>query len=117
MTEEEIRQRVKEILIKRDLGNDLTSQEEKILAYTHYAAGEQAVRNEGRTGHRDRRVASHYLGKLPRTLRSSSKAVSSSPFLEIRVNLRRAGFALAEERVYISAIPHEHSLALGLWTT
>jgi hypothetical protein len=44
MTEEEIRQRVKEILLKRDLGNDLTSQEERILAYTHYAAGEQAVK-------------------------------------------------------------------------
>jgi hypothetical protein len=44
MTEEEIRQRVKEILLKRDLGNDLTSQEERILAYAHYAAGEQAVR-------------------------------------------------------------------------
>jgi hypothetical protein len=43
MTEEEIRQRVKEILLKRDLGNDLSSQEERILAYTHYAAGEQAV--------------------------------------------------------------------------
>jgi hypothetical protein len=44
MTEEEIRQRVKEILLKRVLGNDLTSQEERILAYTHYAADEQAVR-------------------------------------------------------------------------
>ena len=44
MTEEEIRQRVKEILLKRDLGNELSSQEERILAYTHYAAGEQAVR-------------------------------------------------------------------------
>jgi hypothetical protein len=44
MTEEEIRQRVKEIPLERDLGNDLTSQEEWILAYTHYAAGEQAVR-------------------------------------------------------------------------
>jgi hypothetical protein len=44
MTEEEIRQQVKEILLKRDLGNDLSSQEERILAYTHYAAGEQAVR-------------------------------------------------------------------------
>jgi hypothetical protein len=44
MTEEEIRQRVKEILLKRDLGNALTSQEERILAYTHYAAGEQAMR-------------------------------------------------------------------------
>jgi hypothetical protein len=44
MTEEEIRQRVKEILLKRDLGYDLTSQEERILAYTHYAAGEQAMR-------------------------------------------------------------------------
>jgi hypothetical protein len=28
----------------QQLGNDLTSQEERILAYTHYAAGEQAVR-------------------------------------------------------------------------
>jgi hypothetical protein len=44
MTEEEIRQRVKEILLKRGLENDLTSQEERILAYTHYAADEQAVR-------------------------------------------------------------------------
>ena len=44
MTEEEIRQRVKEILLKRDLEKVLTSQEERILAYTHYAAGEQAVR-------------------------------------------------------------------------
>jgi hypothetical protein len=44
MTEEEIRQRVKEILLKRDLGDDLTSQEETILAYAYSAAGEQAVR-------------------------------------------------------------------------
>jgi hypothetical protein len=44
MTEEEIRQRVKESLLKRDLGNDLILQEERILAYTHYAAGDQAVR-------------------------------------------------------------------------
>ena len=44
MTVEEIRQRVREILLKRDLGNDLSSQEERILAYTHYAAGEQAMR-------------------------------------------------------------------------
>ncbi len=44
MTEEEIRQRVKEILLKRDIGEDLTSQEETILAYAYYAAGEQAVR-------------------------------------------------------------------------
>ena len=44
MTEEEIRQRVKEILLKRDLGYDLTSQEQRILAYTHYAAGEHAMR-------------------------------------------------------------------------
>jgi len=44
MTEEEIRQRVKEILHKRDIGDDLTSQEEAILAYTYFAAGEQAVR-------------------------------------------------------------------------
>ena len=44
MTEEEIRQRVKEILLKRDIGDDLTPQEETILAYAYYAAGEQAVR-------------------------------------------------------------------------
>ena len=44
MTEEEIRQRVKEIVLKRDLGEDLTSQEETILAYAYYAAGEQTVR-------------------------------------------------------------------------
>jgi hypothetical protein len=35
MTEEEIRQRVKEILLKRDLGDDLTAQEERILAYAY----------------------------------------------------------------------------------
>ena len=44
MTEEGIREREKEILLKRDLRDDLTSQEETILAYAHYAAGEQAVR-------------------------------------------------------------------------
>jgi hypothetical protein len=44
MTEEEIRQRVKEILHKRDTGDDLTSQEEAILAYAYFAAGEQAMR-------------------------------------------------------------------------
>ena len=44
MTEEEIRQRVKEILHKQDLGEALTSQEETILAYAYTAAGEQAVR-------------------------------------------------------------------------
>ncbi len=44
MTEEEIRQRVREILLKRDLGEVLSSQEETILAYAYYAAGEQAVR-------------------------------------------------------------------------
>jgi hypothetical protein len=44
MTEEEIRERVKEILLKRDRGDDLTSQEETILAYAYYAAGEQALR-------------------------------------------------------------------------
>ena len=44
MTEEEIRERVKEILLKQALGEDLTPQEETILAYAHYAAGEQAVR-------------------------------------------------------------------------
>jgi hypothetical protein len=38
------RQQVKEILHKRDIGDDLTSQEERILAYAYYAAGEQAVR-------------------------------------------------------------------------
>ena len=41
MTEEEIRQRVKEILLKQDLGDRLTSQEETILAYAYYAAGEE----------------------------------------------------------------------------
>jgi hypothetical protein len=35
---------VKEILHKRDTGGDLTSQEETILAYAYFAAGEQAVR-------------------------------------------------------------------------
>ena len=44
MTEDEIRERVKEILHKQSLGEDLTSQEETILAYAYYAAGEQAVR-------------------------------------------------------------------------
>jgi hypothetical protein len=44
MTEDEIRERVKEILLKRDLGDDLTHQEERILAYAYYAAGEQALR-------------------------------------------------------------------------
>jgi hypothetical protein len=44
MTEEEIRERVEEILLKQSLGEDLTSREETILAYAHYAAGEQAVR-------------------------------------------------------------------------
>jgi hypothetical protein len=44
MTEGDIRQRVKEILFKLDTGGELTSQEERILAYTYFAAGEQAVR-------------------------------------------------------------------------
>jgi hypothetical protein len=44
MTEEEIRQRVKEILLKREAGDNLTPQEERILAYAYFAAGEQAVR-------------------------------------------------------------------------
>jgi hypothetical protein len=44
MNEEEIRQRVKEILSKQDLGHTLTTQEELILAFAYYAAGEQAVR-------------------------------------------------------------------------
>jgi hypothetical protein len=47
MTEEEIRQRVKEILLKRESGDDLTPQEERILAYAYFAAGEQAVRMWG----------------------------------------------------------------------
>ena len=44
MTEEEIRERVNEILLKQALGEDLTVQEETILAYAYHAAGEQAVR-------------------------------------------------------------------------
>jgi hypothetical protein len=44
MEEKEIRQRVKEILLKQSLGGDLTVQEETILAFAYYAAGEQAVR-------------------------------------------------------------------------
>ena len=44
MTEEEIRERVKEILLKQADGEDLTLQEETILAYAYYAAGEQSVR-------------------------------------------------------------------------
>jgi len=44
MNEEEIRQRVKEILSKQNLGHTLTTQEETILAFAYYAAGEQAVR-------------------------------------------------------------------------
>ena len=43
MTEEEIMQRVKEILHKRAIVDNLTSQEETTLAYTYFAAGEQAV--------------------------------------------------------------------------
>jgi hypothetical protein len=35
---------IQEILLKRDLGDELTSQEETILAYAYYAAGEQPVR-------------------------------------------------------------------------
>jgi hypothetical protein len=44
MNEEEIWQRVKEILSKQNLGHTLTPQEETILAFAYYAAGEQAVR-------------------------------------------------------------------------
>lgn len=44
MTEEEIRKRVKEILLKQARGENLTLQEETILAYAYYAAGEQSVR-------------------------------------------------------------------------
>ena len=44
MNAEEIRQRVMEILSKQNLGDTLTSQEETILAFAYYAAGEQAVR-------------------------------------------------------------------------
>jgi hypothetical protein len=43
MPEEEIRQRVTEILRKRDVGDNLTPQEETILAYAYFAVGEQAV--------------------------------------------------------------------------
>ncbi len=44
MTEEEIRKLVKEILLKQAHGEELTPQEETILAYAYYAAGEQSVR-------------------------------------------------------------------------
>ncbi len=44
MTEEEIRERVNEILLKQAHGEALTLQEETILAYAYYAAGEQSVR-------------------------------------------------------------------------
>jgi hypothetical protein len=44
MNDEEIRQRVKQILSKQRLRDTLTSQEETILAFAYYAAGEQAVR-------------------------------------------------------------------------
>jgi len=44
MNEEELGQRVKEILSKQNLGHTLTTQEETILAFAYYAAGEQAVR-------------------------------------------------------------------------
>jgi hypothetical protein len=40
----EIRQRVKESFLKRDVEDDLASQVETILDYAYYAAGEQAVR-------------------------------------------------------------------------
>jgi hypothetical protein len=44
MTVEEIRQRLMEILLKGDIGDDLTSQEETLLAYAYFARGEQTVR-------------------------------------------------------------------------
>jgi hypothetical protein len=44
MNEVEIRKRVKEILSKQNLAHILTTQEEMILAFAYYAAGEQAVR-------------------------------------------------------------------------
>jgi hypothetical protein len=44
MNEVEIRKRVKEILSKQNLGHTLSTQEEMILAFAYYAAGEQAVR-------------------------------------------------------------------------
>ena len=44
MAEEEIRQGVRAILLKRDIGHELTVQDEMILAYAYYAAGEQEVR-------------------------------------------------------------------------
>ena len=39
--QEQIRARVEEILARRERGGKLTHQEEKILAYAHYAAREQ----------------------------------------------------------------------------
>ena len=48
MTEVEIRQRVKEILLKGGIGDNLTSQEARILAYAYYATGEQPVRMRAR---------------------------------------------------------------------
>jgi hypothetical protein len=44
VTKEAIRKRIKEILLKRNIGDELTLQEVTILAYAYYAAGEQAVR-------------------------------------------------------------------------
>ena len=44
VTEAEIREKVQEILRKRDRGESLTPKEETILAYAYYAAGEQPVR-------------------------------------------------------------------------
>ncbi|CAA9452889.1 MAG: hypothetical protein AVDCRST_MAG37-2570 [uncultured Rubrobacteraceae bacterium] len=38
MTREELEERVDEILLKRTRGEKLTRKEEKILAYTYYAA-------------------------------------------------------------------------------
>ncbi len=75
--------------------------------------------DEGRLGHRERRVASPYLGKLPRALRSSSKAVSSLPFLEIRENLSRTGFASENEPLSVTPIGMLMPILLGVlgWRT
>lgn len=43
MNEEEIRERVYDILLKQGLGEELTPREERILAYAYHAAGEQRM--------------------------------------------------------------------------
>ena len=41
MNRKELEERVDEILLKRTRGEQLTRQEEKILAYTYHAAGQR----------------------------------------------------------------------------